>query len=199
MIRLLILLSMFMPLAPAAQPAEPIPRPEVKVGDRWTYRATGQVDLGAVEYEIQVTLVDEKSIVGFATRKRDGKEIDAIWTPDWNVVSGIDGMTFRPSGGLLQFPLAVGKQYRHSFEAERPRDGKGITRVSMTVVVVGWETVEVPAGKFRALRVEATHDGRRNGPQVTAWYAPEVKRYVRLIAQAVRSSREEVLLGYKLN
>jgi uncharacterized lipoprotein YddW (UPF0748 family) len=69
----------------------------------------------------------------------------------------------------------------------------------MTVVVVGWETVEVPAGKFRALRVEATHDGRRNGPQVTAWYAPEVKRYVRLIAQAVRSSREEVLLGYKLN
>lgn len=199
MVRLLLLVSLLAPLLAAAQPAEPVPRPEVKVGDRWTYRASGQVDQGEVEYEIQVTLVDEKSIVGFATRKRDGKEIDAIWTPDWNAVSGIDGMTFRPSGGLFQFPLAVGKQYRHAFEAERPRDGKGITRVSMTAAVVGWETVEVPAGKFRALRVEVTHDGRRNGPHVTAWYAPEVKRYVRLIAQGVRSNREEVLVGYKLN
>jgi hypothetical protein len=37
---------------------------------------------------------------------------------------------------------------------------------------MGWETVEVPAGKFRAIRVECeckSDDGTR---RITRWYAP---------------------------
>lgn len=199
-LRFVLLAWLLAPLLAAAQPAEPVPRPEVKVGDRWTYRASaGYLDTGVSEFEIRVTLVDDKSIAGFATRKSDGKEFDAIWTPEWNSVSNIDGMAYRPSTGLLRFPLAVGNRHSASYEAERPRDGKGITRPSLTTTVADWETIEVPAGKFRTLRIEASYDGVPNGPHVILWYAPEVKRHVRLVVQRLRANREEVLLGYKLN
>jgi len=56
--------------------------------------------------------------------------------------------------------------------------------------VVGWESVTVPAGTFRALRVEIEgHRGKDPDPfwwpkqaarfQHTVWYAPEAKRYVK--------------------
>jgi hypothetical protein len=56
--------------------------------------------------------------------------------------------------------------------------------------VTGWETVTVPAGTFRALRVEIEGNrGKDSDPfwwpkqaarfQHTVWYAPEAKRYVK--------------------
>jgi serine protease Do len=70
-----------------------------------------------------------------------------------------------------------------------PMGGQGIPRWVYTTRVQDWEQVTVPAGTFRALRVEVA--GRRETPPsgqgfvtgeflITAWYAPEVKRYVRL-------------------
>ncbi|HUN69236.1 MAG TPA: hypothetical protein VMU46_10580 [Burkholderiales bacterium] len=61
---------------------------------------------------------------------------------------------------------------------------------SYTTKAVGWESVTVPAGTFRALRVEIEgHRGKDPDPywwpkqaarfQHTFWYAPEVKRYVK--------------------
>jgi hypothetical protein len=58
------------------------------------------------------------------------------------------------------------------------------------VRIQDWETITVPAGRFRALRVEATGQrvtpvGGRGGAfagrfKIVAWYAPEVKRLARL-------------------
>jgi len=61
---------------------------------------------------------------------------------------------------------------------------------SYTTKVVGWESVTVPAGTFRALRVEIEGNrGKDPDPywwpkqaarfQHTFWYAPEAKRYVK--------------------
>lgn len=61
--------------------------------------------------------------------------------------------------------------------------------------VVGWESVTVPAGTFRALRVEIEGNrGKDPDPfwwpkqaarfQHTIWYAPEAKRYVKSRHQA---------------
>jgi len=58
------------------------------------------------------------------------------------------------------------------------------------IKVAGWETVTVPAGTFRALRVEVEGSrGKDPDPfwwpkqaarfQHTIWYAPEAKRYVK--------------------
>jgi hypothetical protein len=197
-IRFLFLLWMLAPPAAMAQAPEEVPRPDIRVGDRWTYRDLKATDPRRQQYEIQVTFVDEKSIVGYAAFPMSERESDAVWTAEWNAVSGANGLVFRPSGGLFRFPLHAGKTYRSAFESERPRDGRGVTRVSMTVVVTGWEEIEVPAGRFRALRIEATHDGRKDGPQVIAWYSPGVKRWVRYRAAGTRADRDEVLLEYQV-
>ena len=58
------------------------------------------------------------------------------------------------------------------------------------IKVVGWESVTVPAGTYRALRIEVEgHRGKDPDPfwwpkqaarfQHTIWYAPEAKRYVK--------------------
>ncbi len=64
-----------------------------------------------------------------------------------------------------------------------------------TVKAVGWESVTVPAGTFRALRVEI-EGNRGKDPDPfwwpkqaarfvhTVWYAPEAKRYVKARHQA---------------
>jgi hypothetical protein len=63
------------------------------------------------------------------------------------------------------------------------------------VKVVGWETVTVPAGTFRALRIEVEGNrGKDPDPfwwpkqaarfQHSIWYAPEAKRYVKARHQA---------------
>jgi len=60
----------------------------------------------------------------------------------------------------------------------------------VSIQVEGWEKVTVPAGTFRALRIECT--GRRSAPlsskggllagrfKMNVWFAPEVKRLVRM-------------------
>jgi hypothetical protein len=69
-----------------------------------------------------------------------------------------------------------------------PLGSPGLPGWNVGVRIHGWETVAVPAGKFRALRVEA--NGNRAvaiGGQVDfsgrfrldAWYAPDVNRIVR--------------------
>jgi len=58
-----------------------------------------------------------------------------------------------------------------------------------TAQIQGWEQVTVPAGTFRALRVEMagnrrlhflTRDAVAGRFKLTVWYAPEVRRFVRL-------------------
>jgi hypothetical protein len=48
---------------------------------------------------------------------------------------------------------------------------------------VGWETVEVPAGRFRALKVEREIRSSPNPlvyRKVTVWWSPEAKMSVRM-------------------
>jgi serine protease Do len=70
-----------------------------------------------------------------------------------------------------------------------PTGGAGFADWGYRASVQDWEQITVPAGTFRTLRVQidgdrvrptftnASHAGRF---RITAWYAPEVKRYVRL-------------------
>jgi len=77
----------------------------------------------------------------------------------------------------------------------RPDRGAWEVRHEREVTVVGWEEVIVPAGKFRALKIEA--DGgffRLDGPQrgtvkSAYWYVPEVKRWVKYAVEQTMLGR----------
>jgi len=105
---------------------------------------------------------------------------------------------------MFQFPLAPGRQYSAAWEMRRPRAGAFHVRHERKVNVVGWEDIEVPAGKFRALKVQAIGHFRRfdriasDEARNTYWYVPQVKRWVKHVCQDVNLEVVEELYFYRV-
>ena len=113
-----------------------------------------------------------------------------MWTSDWNSVQSVLGEgVINPDTGFFKFPLQIGDSYNTSFEIAFPQRGSVRIRREYTVKVVGWEEVLVPAGRFRALRLEAEGTYQRlDAPgrgrlRSAFWYAPEAKRWVKNILE----------------
>lgn len=189
----------------AGQSDTRVVKPEIRVGDSWTYRGRNLLGPGVQEYETRVSFIDDKVILTISTRKNDGKEIDAAWTSEWNAVTSYTGRMARPHVGIFRFPLRVGESFEAKSEWLDPRN-KGAEGISTgTVRIVGWETVEVPAGKFRAMKIESeflvrSPDGRSSQFKIVYWYVPEVRRWVKLnVVGSQGGTVGEELLAYKLN
>jgi hypothetical protein len=202
---LLVLVLAAVPILSTGQSDAPVRRPEVRVGDSWTYRATNLLSPGTHEHETRVGFADNKLILAVSTRKSDGKEFDSSWTAEWNAVKSYSEFMYRPHTGAFRFPLRIGDEYEAKYELLRPRTNKVVSNTTRTVKVVGWETVEVPAGTFRAIRVVAEGlvqpmDGSNAWrQQTTYWYSPEVRRWVKLQNVLPKFTASEELLAYKLN
>lgn len=201
---LLALLLVAVPIVSAGQSDMPIRRPEIRVGDSWTYRSLNLFDRGTEEHETRVTFADGKLILAVSTRKSDGKEFDSSWTPEWNAISSYIGWIYRPPTGILRFPLRVGDKYSIKFEVMRPRVSTATFHATGMATVSGWEWVEVPAGKFQAIKVDVDavyqrlDDLSTHSRHFTFWYHPEVRRWVKLRAVTPGGESGEELLAYKL-
>lgn len=195
---------LLVPVLSHGQGDAPVPRPHVEAGDSWTYRAENVLGQGKDEHETVIHRADGKVLHVVSTRKSDGKEIDSIWTADWNAMTSYTGFIYRPNTGIYRYPMRAGDRHTTEFQVMRPRVNTLMFHAKMTVTVVGWETVEVPAGKFRALKVDASGtwqlaDG--SGAflqQITIWYAPEVRRWVKLEGRNPKGFLYEELISYKL-
>lgn len=161
--------------------------PHLIAGQQWTYK---RVDLWKnVETErFSQTFMEQTN----------GK-----WRVDWTILSStdsarvgttpeqFDASTHGFADPLLtgqhqplKFPLSVGKRWTFSYQYQSKPDTR--VDVTQTAQVTQGETVTVPAGTFKALRVE--HVGRYTATQAnqhwsgriteTYWYAPEVGRVV---------------------
>jgi len=80
-----------------------------------------------------------------------------------------------------------------------PVGSSSLPGFTSTAQIQGWEQVTVPAGTFRALRVEMagnrrldffTRDAVAGRFKLTVWYAPEVRRFVRLEHMAWSAYRD---------
>lgn len=169
--------------AAGADDDAPVLWPQVRVGDRWTYRLTDQASVKI--YDLKVTFVGQDAIQAVSTIRGTDQEIDTTWTAEWNAVNDRLTGSFFPESGLLRFPLKPGRRYTSEYEVARPRTRDSFrAKNTLEVSVVGWQEVTVPAGTFRALKIDAPGtyerlDVRRRGPlHVTLWYAPEVRRWV---------------------
>lgn len=197
---------LMLPSLVSGQAAQLIPKPEVKVGESWTYRGVGMLgDRNTHDYVVSVTSTSQSAIQVIATRKQDGKEFDAVWTPEWNAVASYTRMLYKPSTGILRFPLAVGNRHATAWDGTSLVDVSIKTQTEKTVEVIGWEDIQVPAGTFRALRIATDGTVRRLGAErgarfeSTFWYVPEVKRWVKLSYKFTPgNSGGEELLEYKL-
>lgn len=179
--------------AAAVAGADPgsVERPDIRPGDRWTYRfsrAGANVKHPKVRvYELVVTFVGPKGVQSVQTGP-EGKQVDTTWTPEWNVVNDLRSGSFYPDSGVFRFPLRPGATYSSTYEVVRPKADTTDAKYTLEVRVVGWESVTVPAGTFHALRVEATGTSRRldrvtrhaGTVHYVYWYVPQVKRWAKM-------------------
>ena len=167
----------------AADESAPVQKPDVKVGEWWTYRYTEYPSNvpRVSNFHERVTFVGPNEILTVNRADRD-----SVWTPEWNSLShGGSGVTYDKPRQVLSFPLKVGASHRTTYEVVARRGSGARARFEDTVKVVGWEEVVVPAGSFRALKLETTGtfqrlDARFGGwTRREIWYVPEIKRWVK--------------------
>lgn len=138
--------------------AQSVDAPYVKAGDSWKYRNTterGANGWAQSEDEITVSRVTVSSIY-YAVRQTGSTQSarDRIAGRDWSRARDVNGketVVNRP----LSFPLAAGKSWELDYREEHPNKEHRFEQFYDKYTVVGLETVEVPAGKFNALKIEA--------------------------------------------
>jgi hypothetical protein len=212
-------------VASATLHAQTIDRPTIKEGDKWRYAATieeikgGPLVASSREFDVWVTRVGSHSFL-MATKPKDSnmppREIGV--NLDWStslVKEGEEKVVNRP----YVFPLKPGMSWDVDTTDTHPAPGVKTLRNKLRYTVLGWEEIKVPAGSFKALKIEAegiwsrefepqgarassttsvgpngqatvlnTQDARTPDPvggrmYRLTWYAPEVKRDVKMIAE----------------
>jgi hypothetical protein len=166
-----------------------VQEPDVREGDRWTYWVVDYwTNMLQYVLQIEVTHVAGDAIVGLI-RTGETAPTDAAWTSSWNATVDERGDVFTPHEALLRFPMSVGLTYSTAWNADFHKGmvtSSYSARHQRTVTVKGWENVVVPAGEFRALRIEAEGPYDRSDQAAFSgtatdifWYAPEVNRWVK--------------------
>ena len=192
-----------------AQGDAPVQRPQVHAGDAWTYRYTIYVPTNRTTLvDSKVTYADDRVIHLVADDIAGVKDTDLTYTSEWNLVASRRTGIYEPHSGMLKFPMRPGDRWPSRYKITFPREDYSTVQ-DRIARVEGWEDVQVPAGRFRALKVVAEGSSRRSDRPLPGtvrevmWYSPEVKRYVKWTYEAgsprsVNRSFEYELVDYRL-
>jgi hypothetical protein len=145
-------------LAGAAAWAQSVNAPAIKAGDTWTYRETtekGPSGWNQSRDEVTISRVTSSSIY-YASKPSGSTQ------PPRELISGLDWSRVRDVNGKetvvnrpLVFPLTAGKSWEIEYTEQHPTKVHKSEQWNSKYTVVGFETIEVPAGKFNAVKVEA--------------------------------------------
>ena len=148
-------LALSMTLIAAAQSAD---APVVKSGDQWTYQNTVETGpSGWKQSHDTITVVRTTSSSIYYTVQAKGAPtgpVEVIAGTDWSRIRNVDGKETTVNRSLA-FPLQPGKTWDVSFTEHNPNKAHTVEQLDTHYKVIGYETVEVPAGKFNAIKIEA--------------------------------------------
>lgn len=165
--------------------------PEWRPGDRWVYHWRSAEQSGARTVEV----VEVRSLGGARYYVARSDDVHEYWTPElhWAALvrdAKVEARMVPPEPWFV-WPLEVGRRWTHSGVFE---DRAGRRESTHQFVVEASETVEVPAGRFDALRVvrETTtlHFDRY-------WYAPSVGSYVKWTGRRGETEFSVELVEYR--
>lgn len=157
------------PTSAGAMTEVPVEAPIFTVGDRWTFKTP------FTEYTVEILEITANGGIVITRSHQPGirVELDHHLTPQ-KVEGNIDPRLFI-GWKFIDFPAFPKKQF--SFKTQ------GTTaEFSVEVKMTDWEAVKVPAGIFRALRIESCWRNMTTNWSdcgFTLWYAPDVKWFVK--------------------
>ncbi len=177
-------------LALSALAGAQVQAPSYRAGESWTYREiNGYNNLERATVVREVAQAD--GALRIVTKFGDGKLIsDALYPAPGALKSGAVNDrargSFEPSLPLYAYPLAEGKRWSNRVvRFDEVWKERRSTRIDGRIH--GWETVRVPMGEFKALRIQriiyvGDHDPFRGETtrEEIEWYVPELKMPVKL-------------------
>jgi hypothetical protein len=175
-------LVLFIPAMVFAQ--EKIQAPVWNVGDKLVFNREGPMEVTGCDaqcYSVKFSGgIFPKDTSGIALFERSTLNVKYMLEGDQRK----EYRGFRKK--ILNFPLILGKQWKDLFERNELFPVGGMVRAEYqeTFRVLGWEEVEVRAGKFKAIKLEykiVRSSGYTSGRENKAWYwySPEVKNFVK--------------------
>ncbi|GLQ92912.1 hypothetical protein [Dyella acidisoli] len=138
--------------------AQSVDVPPLRAGDSWVFTdtvETGQQGFSRKDQIVTVERVDSDDML--ISVKEDGSAqapVEKIVGKDWSRSRDINGtqeIVNRP----LAFPLREGKKWTVDYAEMNPNRAHTRETFHNDYVVRGWEDVQVPAGKFKAIKIEA--------------------------------------------
>jgi hypothetical protein len=160
--------------------AQNVERPELHVGDRWSWQhtngLTNEEDWTKIE---DVISVNDKEIRTRIRKKGTPVNVIATYTPDMNPVD-TGGERYKPNLTRFEFPFQPGKKWSGEFDKMLFASGKH-GKFLVKAEVTGPEKISVQAGDFSAYKIKliydatATDETALEGKTVESyWYVPEV-------------------------
>ena len=187
--------------SPAPPPAEarlerppsgaPLAAPAWQVGDRWVYEWTSGTESGTKTIEV-VDVRDLNSVRYYVLRLGDSEHYYTAalhWAAA--VREGKVEARMVPPQPWFVWPLAPAARWVHQGRFEQQG---GVVTHDDRFAVIGPERVEVPAGRYEAVKV-VRETNRRDGDEY--WYAPDVRWYARWLGRRGESQFEERLREYR--
>jgi hypothetical protein len=170
--------------------------PEWRPGDRWVYRWANGTQTGTRTVEV----LESREVGGipyYVLKTTPDSDFLNYWTLDLGWAFSVTVRDRKVEARIdrpvpwFNWPLEVGRRWSHQGLYE-DRGGKRETNDAFMVVAA--ESIDVPAGRFQAVKVV------REAQSVDSdqyWYAPEVRSYVKWILKRGDKRVEEELVEYK--
>jgi protein TonB len=185
------------PEAVATVPPTPVAAPVWQVGDAWRY--SYKSPSGSGTYVWSVNRIESLDGIPHYVIKSGTREILYRVSDLASSLERVDGVVVsRESPSRLSYvwPLTIGKTWEQSTVRERPVDRQTLSRDSL-YTVEDEETITVPAGTFRTLKI-VWRNKRTRALIDEMWYAPDVKLWVKIREVLENGVRERELLNFKL-
>ena len=175
-----VLLSFLVLLIPAVVCGQnKVEAPVWNIGDKWNL--TGDVTITVVSADESSYGVKYFTAGGESILICEKPSLNRIYAMEKNRRIKYEGRNRR----LFNFPLDIGKSWKDNYVVKPAALGEQEKAYLETFTVLGWEDVEVQAGKIKALKIEYKQElieqptGRPKVGKVWYWYSPDVKYMVK--------------------
>jgi hypothetical protein len=171
--------------------AAPLAAPAWQVGDRWVYDWTFGKESGTKTIEV----IEVRNVNGVRYHVVRLGDAEHYYTAALHWAAAIrEGKVearMVPPQPWFVWPLAPGARWTHQGRFEQR---EGVVTHDDRFTVIGQESVEVPAGRYEAVKLVRETNGH-DGDEY--WYAPDVRWYARWIGRRGGSRFEEQLREYR--
>lgn len=137
--------------------ADSVQTPVFKVADTWVYAITtenGQTGWTQKQQQISIERINHQDMLVTLNQKGSNQPpVEVLRGLDWSRTGDVNGKQ-QIISQPLSFPLSEGKKWELSVKKSNPTPKLTSASFDCNYAVTGWEEVQVPAGKFNALKVE---------------------------------------------